>query len=248
MAEYTGTFEVGSDGVNVVTGDAGSATPWDFVTLGGTSTVKYSNLQKYGALSARVVLDATPNVAYFGWDSSTLGSALTTSYGRMYVYVPTASADFFVPVQGFHEVTADRAWEILVNVSLVVVLRDTGGAAVGVGTVAISLDQWIRLEWKVINSTTAGFIECKLFNNPDSATPSETITSSGSFSTLDKTDQIRLGVRSSVVASGIYYFDNFVVNDTGYPGPLVAATGTVVNPDYSQFPKTKLRPLTRTPY
>ena len=218
MAEYTGTFETGVAGNTIATGDAGAATAWDSINLVGT--LQYSSVEKYGALSARQVSDGSGQASYLAWGSGTLGASLTTHYGRLYMFLPAGHADYFYPVRGFDG--GNRAFEILIWTDQKVHIRDQAGNDVGTGSVAFSTGQWVRMEWKVVSSATAGVIECKVFNDAASGTPSETITSTGSFSTRTKTDLLRfLFADGHAAVSSTYYFDNIVVNDTGYPGPFV---------------------------
>jgi hypothetical protein len=226
MASYTGTFETGVDGNTVEIADAGSATPWDDRAFDANGTLTYSNVQKYQTLACQMVLSATPGGPFVAWDSSTLGSSLADLWGRVYMRHSGLPNTLHFWVRGFD--TGARAWESYIDSSGFIHVRDNGGTDRGTGAVAISTGQWIRLEFHATNSTTAGFVEVKLFNSADSTTPSETITSTGSFSTLAKTDLMRFGeIAGGVNASRTVYMDNILVNDTGYPGPF----GQILLPD-----------------
>jgi len=213
------------DGNTVQAADPGSANAWDDRTTDANSTLAYSSVQKYQTLSCQMVQSATPGVSYVAWTSATLGSSITDMWGRVYLYYSGLPNTQAVPVRGFD--TGARAWEIIMDSSGFVIVRDQGGTARGTGAVPISTSQWIRIEFHATSSTTAGFIEAKLFNNADSASVSETITSSGSFSTLSKTDLIRIGEIAGTNASRTVYMDNIAVNDTGYPGPFVLPSGNL---------------------
>lgn len=220
MAQYTGTFETGVSGNTVQTSDLGSANKWDDRTFDAAhGTLAYSNVEKYQTLSCQMVTSATPAATWVAWTSTTLGSSLADLWGRIYLRESGLPNTSSIPVRGFD--TGSRAWEILILSDGHIEVRDQGGTTRGTGAVAISTGQWIRLEFHMTNHTTAGFMECKLFNSADSDTLSETITSSGSFSTLAKTDLIRFG-EIQANASRTIYMDNILVNDTGYPGPFDA--------------------------
>lgn len=223
MAEYTGTFETGSDGNTIQVADAGSATAWNDRSFTADSTLKYSSTQAYDTLSAQMVFSATPDSCYVSWTSATFGS-LTELWGRTYFYYTNLPSVQSTCIRGFE--SGSRAWEIIIDSTGKVIVRDAGGTARGTGAVAINSPGWARIEFHVQNSSTVGFIEAKLFNNPDSATQTETITSSGSFSTGTITDEIRFGEMGGFNASNTVYMDNILINDTGYPGP---AGGTTVN-------------------
>ena len=167
MAQYTGTFETGVDGNSISTGDAGSATAWNTVVSTANSTQTYSNVQKYGSLSQRVVNNATPDNGYVQWTNSTLGTSLTTHWGRYYLFLPSGHDQALIFVRGLDEAGV-RAWELLLNTDLTVSVRDAGGTARGTSTTALATNQWVRVEWNGVHSTTAGFIECKIFNSAES--------------------------------------------------------------------------------
>jgi hypothetical protein len=225
MTEWTGTFETGTAGNTISIADPGSLTAWNDRQTGVDGTLTYSATEKYGTLSCQSIFSATPTGAYVAWDS-VLGTALTSLWGRMYLFhsaLPNTAAS---PLRGFD--TGVRAWEIWIDSSGFVILRDQGGNVRGTGAVPIATAQWIRLEFHVVSSLTAGVMEAKLFNTADSASPSETITSTGSFSTLTRTDLVRVGEVLGLNASRTVYMDNILVNDTGYPG-LVAAAPQVLS-------------------
>lgn len=218
MAEFTGTFETGINGNTVSAGDPGSATAWNTISTDANGTLTYSNVQAYQTLACNMILSATPSTPYVDWNSTTLGSSLTDVWGRIYYWTSGLPNTAAFPVRGFD--TGARAWEIFLDSLGHVNVRDNGGTTRGTGSVVISTSQFIRMEFHMISSTTAGFMEVKLFNNADSSTPSETITSTGAFSTLSRTDEIRFGENQTNNASRTLYMDNLLLNNTGYPGPF----------------------------
>jgi hypothetical protein len=226
MAEYTGTFETGVDGNNILTSDGGSANAWDDIEANGTTTLKYSNVQKYQTLAMQVVTDATPNTALVSWGESTLGTSITTIYGRLYLFLPSGHDQNVFVARGFG-IGGALAWEIIILAAGNILLRDNTGASSATGAVNVSMNQWIRIEFKMVSSPTVGQLEAKLFNTADSSSPDETITSAANQNTLTRTDRVRFGVTVQGKASSTYYFDNILVNDTAYPGPVVTATANL---------------------
>lgn len=222
MAQYTGDFDRGTDGNTVQAADPGSATPWSDRGFSADGTLTYSSTQKYGALSCQSIFSATPSAAYVQWNLLALsGSAWTTVYGRIYMHhsgLPNSSCVFF---RGFDDPAGSRAWEFAIDSSGFIVLRDNGGTTRGIGAVRINTGQWIRIELKVISSTTSGFMQARIYNNPDSPVITETITSSGTFSTLANTNILRIGEAVGVNASRTVYIDNIMVTDVGYPSEPV---------------------------
>src|SRR6185503_11947241 len=91
----------------------------------------------------------------------------------------------------------------------------SGGVAVDT-TASISLNQWVRIEWHLIHSTTVGQWELKLFNNPDSATPTETATSAANLDTGANVTDLRIGLYGGPNALGPIWLDNIVAGATSY--------------------------------
>jgi hypothetical protein len=221
VASYTGTFETGVNGNAVVTGDAGSATQWSEVNDPANVTVTYSNVQFYETLSCAVTCDATGGQGYVGWGTSTIVPAFSgTHYGRIYAFYSGArpSASHFL-TRGF-TTAGSLAWEIITLNTGIIIMRDAGGTIRCTFTVPVNANAWFRFEWQIVQSTTAGVIEGKLFLSADSLTVTETKTSTGSFSTGTETQRYRFGSVASNVPNLLVYIDNIMANDTGYPGPL----------------------------
>ena len=219
MAEYTGTFETGVNGIQPAPADPGSATQWDNVTDTANSTILYSNTQAYQTLSCEIVCDSTGGITYVDWDQTTISPAYAgTHYGRIYGFLPSAPDATVFWVRGLEG--ASRAWELRITTGMLIQLGDTGGTQRGITTIAANTNAWFRIEWRIVQSTTAGVIEVKLFNDPDSVTPTETVTSTGSFSTLTTTDRFRFGSVATAVPNLLLYMDNIQSNDTDYPGPF----------------------------
>lgn len=216
MAEATANFELGSDGSSILAADPGSATAWDSVQTNGNS-LTYSNTHAYGSLSAKFDNTVSPGASNQLTWSTGIG-ALTDWYGRVYLY---ATAN---PAGGSYRLIVDgnNNFPLFVNASGTVSMLDQGGFAVTTGT-AISLNQWVRLEWHWINSATVGQVELKLFNSPDSTSPTDTQTSGANRNTSASTTQLSFGLSSGGGDAGPIWLDNIVAGATSYPGPVASA-------------------------
>lgn len=222
MAQLTAGFETGVNGNTLSIADGGDATAFDFVNAVGT--VAYDNTHvKNGTLAAKIIAGASGTG--FGW--TTAFGTQTVHYGRIYSWLssavnPTSNA-FAHFVSG-----ATRAARLdfqLVSGNIRIRLIDNPATGDLTGSVNVTRDTWVRIEWHVIHSATVGQIEVKLFNNPDSSTPDETITSPASWNTLASVNGAQFGSYSG--ASGItLWMDAVVANATSYPGPIVTASGT----------------------
>jgi hypothetical protein len=218
VAEYTGTFETGVNGAGILIGDAGSANAWNEAADPANVTLTYSNVQAYETLSCNITCNATGGQAYVGWLAATISPALSgTHYGRIYGFYSAAPSALHFWVRGLE---VGRAWELRMRSTMLIELSDQGGTTRGVTTIPANINSWFRIEWRVVQSVTAGEIQLKLFNSPDSLTPTETVTTTGSFSTLAETRSFRFGSTATNIPNLLLYQDNILVNDTGYPGPL----------------------------
>lgn len=227
MTQVTADFELGTNGNNVETTDAGSATAWDTISRAGASTIKYSNAQSYGTLSAEFFSGAGSS-HWVEWNTS-LGTVVN-HFGRVYIWrdvLSSGSTHYWASVLttggtllcGRYAI--DTAGKILLQ-------PNAGGTTTG--TVTVALGQWVRLEYKMVNSVTVGLMEVQLFNSPDSSTPSETITSAADKNTRADTDTLRFGSEQPADASYTHRLDNIVAGATSYPGPIVQPGGLGDNP------------------
>lgn len=213
MAVLTATFETGVHGNAVAIADAGSATAWDVLNDPGAGSLLYDNTHVYETLAAKVSHGGAGARIQISWTTA-LGT-VTDHYGRIYIYFTANPGNVANPMRV--ESTGAVASQIIVNSSGTIRMDDSAGQAV-VTTNSISLNQWVRLEWHVIHSTTVGQVEVKLFNNPDSVSPTETQTSAASRNTLASANEIMFGSGAGLTYSD-FWMDNIVANDTAYPGP-----------------------------
>lgn len=107
----------------------------------------------------------------------------------------------------------------------------SGGSATTTAT--LSVNTQYRIEWKLTIHNTAGVLEAKLFADPESTTPTETITISGVDTLGTSVVSFRIGIVGFTTTGANANFDDVALNDeTGgsdndYPGPLGASKGTI---------------------
>lgn len=213
MAQATANFELGSNGSDILAVDPGSATAWDAVTNGsGTNILKYNNTHAYGSLAAKV--DGTvAGGSQLTMDWTTGIGTLTDWYGRLYLYATTNPSTSLRICRDIN-----NNFPVFVDSSGLVSMLDQGGFAVTTST-AISLNQWVRIEWHWLNSGTVGQVELKLFNSPDSVVPTETQTSAANRNTSVSTTELDFGINPGGSAE-LIWLDNIVAGATSYPGPV----------------------------
>jgi hypothetical protein len=217
------TAEGGTNGSNLATGGtgAGDGSPLQFVVIGTNGTAIYDNTHvAHGSLAVKTATGATATPTTFGWTTAT-GSPLT-SWFRCYLYFtanPVGSGTRFFLIT---DSTGNGCTRFIINTSGKVVAQDSAGSIIITTTNAISLNQWVRVEGMSFLNASTGQMEIKLYNSPESTTPTETLTSAASQNTLSGT-QTRwvFGPDANLANQGPYWIDDFAVSDAGYIGPFI---------------------------
>jgi len=220
VAVLTADFERGTNGSTISTGDTGSLTAWDNVTLAGTATGKYDNTQvAHGTLASRFA-NTTNSESSLRW--TTAFGTQTDWYGRLYLYMtsyPSGGDQNFIRSRN---AGVDSLMLTFSSTSHFFYLYNVG-VQLGNTTTTFSLNTWYRIEWHFVYSAGgAGSIECKIYTSLDSITPAETKTFS-SLTTAASVNEIRFGNDGFTWPDG-YWLDQIVANATAYPGPFPVST------------------------
>jgi hypothetical protein len=228
MPQLTATFEAGVNGNTIATSDPGSANAWNAVTIGAGGTLIYSNTQAaHGTLSARFV--SNNNSTRFDWTTASFGTS-SDWYGRIYIYFTADPGSSTVRPIDLYDSSDVRCAALLFRVSgpsTVISLRNAALAEVAVGTVGLPLNQWVRIEWHLINSATTGFFEAKMFST-DSTTALDTITSAATINTGTNTGRTRFGDTDGSFLT--WWMDDILVGAGSYPGPAGVTPSAADNP------------------
>lgn len=196
---FTASFERGING-NTITTAAGEASDraWDEIAL----VPKYDNTHViHGSLAAKIPTGA--NIC--GWNQVSL-----EEYGRLYLYATAAPSSFCY----FHH--------------FIVVLAAYSDGKIGFNTnftdyktiTNFALNQWIRIEWHVKHHTTEGIFEFKLFNEPESQIPTETIIVTNTNTGGSNGGSYSFGNNSGTDWGSDFWLDSIVAHATGWPGPV----------------------------
>ncbi len=230
MAVLTATFETGSNGNDISTGDAGSATAWNVLTISAGAGMTYSNTHAAdGTLSAKLGVAAAQGQERMIWTTA-LGT-VTDHYGRIYVW-QDAFDSLRTQIIQFHA-SFDAAYGCAINITPTgkIQIWDSSNSQVGITTASMSTGQWVRLEWHIIHSTTVGMAEVKLFNTATSSTATETVTTAANKNFGASTNGAIFGYTAGVGTVGlITYVDAIVANAASYPGPIAVAPANTVAP------------------
>lgn len=224
MTEVTANFETGVNGNNITTGDAGSATAWNAVTLTAAGTATYDNAHVNSGALAFKTTSPTSGCAFLQWSSSAIGTITTTTFGRFYVYLagyPSGNIDLWALVKADGSGACCRFR--MSNAGVLLMLNAASGTIATFAT-TIPTNQWIRIEWRVIPSITVGEFEGKLWTTADSnGTPTETQTTTAQVLAANYgIARHGTGAANVVYTTGLW-MDDIVVAATSYPGPVVVA-------------------------
>jgi len=213
------TFEGGSNGVTITAANSGGAsgTAWDSVIF-TAGTLAYDTAHAaHGSLSAKfvTVANTSTRMKY----TTTMGTQ-TEIYGRFYLYAtagPTGTNIALVTVRNGVSIAARISW----NTNNKLYLVDANGTTQYTFTNTVTLNQWTRIEWHIKASTTAGILECKLFNTTESSTATETSNLAATQNTNTQYDTYDLGCCLSTGPALTYWVDTVQWSTVGYPGPYV---------------------------
>jgi phosphodiesterase/alkaline phosphatase D-like protein len=143
----------------------------DVVTLGtGASLTADSSL---GAPSVRVRTPGSVN-AYGRYQfAPRTQSTMATKYVSIWAYFltnPSASTSIFF----VGNATAQRCLELRVISSGLVQAYDASGTARAATTTAIATNQWVRIDLEYVTHASAGTMQIRLYNDPNSEIPTST--------------------------------------------------------------------------
>lgn len=205
------TFETGVAAQIIRTTDPGSVTVFDH---NSGSPVTYDSTHAHrGTLSAKLA----------GADNGMTWNlpSVTDHYGRLYVYMDAnPSGDQRGPV------VSPVVMKILQSGKMF--LQSADGAHLLTTTNTVNLGSWFRIEYHFIHDTVNGFAELKLFNSPESLTPTETITSPIAWNTGGAQISQSYGVQQN--GGNNIWLDDIIANATSYPGPT-----SVTDPAFPSF-------------
>ena len=211
------TFETGladETTITVANSDDGSAgNAFDLVQIGGVGVGVYDAARAaHGTLSARITLDGT-NGGFLEWDAS-MGTQ-TEIFGRVYIYRTATPADdqWLITCRDGSTTAALFRWSTTGKIDVF----DSPLSSPATSTNNVPLNQWVRIEWRLLCNATTGIAEAKMFNLDDSS-PIETITKS-SANTLTQVTQVHIGQFAALASGSDFWLDDMLINNTGYPGP-----------------------------
>ncbi len=213
MGTVTNSFEGGTNGTTVTTGNSGGAsgTAFNTVTLDSNTIAYDSTVAQKGALSLKISVGAVSGSPIVLWNSGFTG---TTMYWRTYVYI-TANPASNQNVLRFR-VGTTIVGTLRINTTGRIQQMYGTGTAGATSTNAIPLSTWVRIETVITTSTTTtGQMVTRLYLTADSTTPTETVSNTGiSTGSAGSITPFLAGVVSSTTNWSIW-FDDMAVSSSG---------------------------------
>jgi hypothetical protein len=228
MPLLTNSFEGGTNTVTISAANSGGAsgTAFDVVTIGTGATATFDTAHAaHGTLAGNITTTATSSQDFLSW--TTAMGTQTQVWLRVYCYF-TANPGVGL---NLYRSLATAALSAGLQLTATGKLRslDSAGATVQTMTNSVALNAWFRVEAMILTSATVGQVEVKLFNTPDSTTPTETITSSANLNTGANMNTYRFGNTVSAANMGPFWMDDLGLSTTGYIGPVVAGGSNLMS-------------------
>jgi hypothetical protein len=244
MTLLTNSFEGGTNGTTITTGNSGGASgnAFDVVNNGSGATTAFDSTRAaHGSLSCQIATSATSANSYVQWNTS-MGSQAQVWF-RLYLYF-TANPAANTRIAQFGSGSAG-AFLRLTSSGTIAVVNLNGGAVITTTSASIPLGTWFRVEGFVLMSATVGQTELKLFTTaPDAPVPSETDTSAASLNLGAATiSGFLFGVATAQANVAAYWQDDLGLSNTGYIGPVQSVPVRLTTPFRREPPR--LRPRAR---
>lgn len=215
----------GSDGTVISAANTGGGGQTAVSTTTNPTIQTFSSLQAaHGSLSMRILQTATP--ASTRWDWTGLGSITTSVWFRCYLRIPAlpgAGTQFIFA--GARTSAAALTSQLTIESDGFITMTKADATVALQGAVAVSTNQWFRVEFRVLSSTTVGECEYWLYKTMDSSTADEHLVSGSNLILGANTDQIRWGQVSNSIASYESFHDDIAVSSTGLIGPVGGGGG-----------------------
>ncbi|MER7213223.1 hypothetical protein ABT340_39685 [Streptosporangium sp. NPDC000239] len=215
MTTATNTFEGGTNGTAVSTGNSGGASGTAFSYIDGPP--KYSSLRAaHGNLS--MLIDTV--------DGGIAGLAMSgsgTRWLRACVWSTSWSESFSLM---YAEMTSGSYFSLELGLSSMALRHYNGTSTtdIATGTVAPATSQWIRVEMQCA-SDASGSAQARLFNSVDSTTASDSISGSRSQTSTTWTQ-----ASWRFTAEADTWFDDVGWSDTDWLGPATASASLPPRP------------------
>lgn len=216
---FYNTFEGGTNGTTITTGNSGgtSGHAFDAVTITNGSLTFSSTQSAHGSLAAAMSTTvSTGQVANFSWNTIPL---TTTMYGRVYVYLTASPITTDANIQ-FRGTGASNGGSIQIDTGRHLVLQNGVFTTILTFSTVLATATWYRIEWYMATGTAgnASFTVTYYAGDSQSAIESHTDQTSawggtGGIAEMD------FGWTHSHPSQPTMYMDDIALSPLNYLGP-----------------------------
>lgn len=205
---------------------ADGQTALDSVALGsGSGAVADAATPIHGKNSLHVTTPATATTVLLGWNSSTLGASASL-WARAYLRLGAVASN--TNVMRFTANGTSTALATLTQMTSGALRLWNSAVSLTIDAPAVPTGQWIRVEVRILASTTAGEAELRVFTDPEGTTADiSPAAATGILFPAAVANTIRAGV-TGPVANTSYHIADLAASDTDWIGPYVAPVATPV--------------------
>jgi hypothetical protein len=215
------TFEGGTDGVTVSAANSGGSSGDAFQVVDGTGATFAAAAAMHESLGWRAV-DPSVNQRC-QWTG--LGSLTSNVYARFYMRMSTAVTTNAMQPFKFRNSAVSNTAGLFIQLTtgfMSAMLAAGTEIAASVGSVQVPINQYVRVELRVLPSTTVGEVEWKWWATPDSVgAPTDTVAVTGQV-LGNNIDQAIFGLSTNPATPFTIDLDDFAVSTTDWIGPAVA--------------------------
>lgn len=221
------TFEGGTDLVAITTGNSGgqSGDPCSAVTGGAATTFSATHVHN-GGMAMQLTQPGVYAAMHATWTGFGIAGG-ANAFCRFYLWIPNVPA---VATPCLRWITAAPATSAQLKINTTGTVQSanasTTGIVAGLGTIAVSTNQWIRIECRCNASTTVGDIEWRLYNDPDSTVLTETKVSGASQVLGADTGGAHFGNPGTTGhINESWWYDDIAVSSIDWIGPALLPPG-----------------------
>lgn len=214
------SFEAQTSGTTVTAANSGggSDTAFDVVQApAGTSVLQYDNTHAKNGTNALKVSTTTSDSTYVQWNNLTRN----VCYPRIYMWWDAFPTNAVVVWRGLDSGNLTKVYFKINSTTGKIQWFDSANATIGLAsTNAIPTGQWFRIE-ATCTAGTSGSVVADLFfgADPDSTTPTETMTLNSVNLSSTEFSRYRAGVVTSTANIGPFWIDAYRMSVNARPGP-----------------------------
>lgn len=229
MSSLSNSFEGGSDGTTVTTGNSGGSSGDAFgnVTIDSGNALTYSSSSPaHGSLGALVSTGVASGSSYVAWTSGIPGTSATV-WARAYHRFPAwPSADVNV-LRILSSSNAIMGSVRIKSTGKVDLLYGTGTLG-ATSTATIPTGASFRIEVMVAAGTTTGAMSIRLYlTSADGTTADETLSVTNINAGSANPVRMRAGVVSNLANVSTFGLDDLALSDVDWIGPVGGAAATL---------------------